>query len=758
MKPLKERYELDAWNMISDYLKNLNNELLKAKVNSEKAREIVNDIASHIYYRADDYFEINGIIAYDNVLIVLNEIGTPIDIASTFIQNPEVLTSLEDPLNYYSKSKEDENENASTNPMLVDKEKQDQSGLSLIDNIEGKIQQITNKPIKITIIPALARLTIRLGFILILTSCILVRSVTTFPNYPYFDNVLALLFFSTLLLVLDGIILKSCIKGSTGIQVIDKLSTATNSLRFYRLISIMELIALMLPVGPTINYWSLENFYYSGISIETASNMGFRLSFFFSVIFYVLIQLILIEYFYRKDDTKSWIYWVTQKNLVFEDRIKFILPRLGWVAFLYIVISINIRIIMGVSEVYFSNYTSVNFAPIYEETSKIFVIVTITIILLLLLKYYRDSNRFEEFSYYIWSFRAFLIISLLNTEFINKFYYSYYYHSSTYFEIKFSPTTTSFTLILPLSILVAEVALEIFLIKKCNYLSATLPIINKFVANPSEYNYPASRHVSSFLNSIDNYTTSNYNRENSQVIQKSSNILTNQSQPPIISTSVGKKSQKIPKQYRIETINSKYPAKVNLTQKSVHKRSCKPKDDYSSNFGSFASYLFNKVLVATFTLIFIYYNILFLTLDNFYSYITDNWSVYNESTLLEIFNSNHQILLINFDVYITVGIILSTIILYQKILQPIRTRSDLLKSFIFFIVIIELFIVFLLLNNLVLFITLSGNYQRMFLAFIFLIVDLGALILLWDKPKLKKKVKKDETIKKPTLVLGGIKA
>ena len=361
---------------------------------------------------------------------------------------------------------------------------------------------------------------------------------------------------------------------------------------------------------------------------------------------------------------------------------------------------------MGVSAVYLSSGTYVNIGPIYEETSKIFVIITITIILLLLLKYYRDSNRFEEFSYFIWTFRAFLIISFLNTEFINNTWYGtsgFYYYTNL--EIYIYSTTTPFTIILPICIVIAEVALEIFLIKKCNYFSATLPKINHFITNPSEYSYPASRHVTSFLSSIDNYTTSNYNRGNIQIPQKSSNDLTNQPQPqsPIISTSVGIKPQKISNQVSVVTTSSKYPAKVDLTPKFVHKRSYKSKGDYSSNFGSFTSYLFNKVIVATFTLIFLYYNILFLTLITFYNYITDNWSVYNESTLLEIFNSNHQILLRNFDVYITVGIILSTVILYQKILQPIRTRSDLLKSFVFFIAIIELFIIFLLLNNLVLF-------------------------------------------------------
>lgn len=719
MIPLKKRYEIDAWNMISDFLKNLNSELLKAKVNSEKAREIVNDIASHIYYRADDYFEIEGIISYDNVLTVLNEIGTTSDIVSTFKQNPESLTSLEDPLNYYSKSKE-----ADDDSLFDINKNQPFEDLSILGYTEKKLQQITKKPIKITIIPALFSILMRTWISISLFALIvnlILNDSRWYGSYSCFGNALILI---AIFLLLDIIIAENIMKNATGIIKIDNLCNTSNSyfILHFRLIYILEFLSVLFFYSEYFSIFNLIFYVYE---------------------FLVLSQILFIEYYFGRNNKDSWIFWLLKENSNFNDRLNFVLPRVSWIIFLYsitlYIISINSSTVININNL---------------DLSPIFVLTTITIVLILVLKYFKDLNQFEEFSFYIWTFRIFLVFCLLR----NKFLIILLNDRSLYLN-----SLVSYTILI-FSIICSEIALDIFLIKKCNYLSATLPTMNRFINNPSDYNYPASKHVSSFLNSIDNYSTidNNIRAENLRIAQKNIGNLTKQVDKPKINpnyvvdtskTQIIQKSQlsgnnvvTMPKIVNREEITPNKNRSVNI----IRNKDNKPK------FGNFISFLFKKILLAAFTLVFLYYNILYISLIIFYREITTNWAFYEIDKTFDIFNNNHQFLFAYFDVILPIGIIISTIVLYQKTIKPVRTRSDFLNSFLFLVFAIELFIIFLLINNLLLFFNQFVNSQRIYLAFIFLIIDIGALLLLWVKPKVKKIEIKDSSTNHQNINAGGI--
>ncbi|MHA2298947.1 MAG: hypothetical protein ACXAEU_21875 [Candidatus Hodarchaeales archaeon] len=95
---LKKYYEDDAWELIEDYFDKIHESLLKANIKGEERQRVTSDLQSHVQMKADEIFDKKGVVTYTDVLEIMGEVGSPAEIAQSYVQDDEAIAISEEEL------------------------------------------------------------------------------------------------------------------------------------------------------------------------------------------------------------------------------------------------------------------------------------------------------------------------------------------------------------------------------------------------------------------------------------------------------------------------------------------------------------------------------------------------------------------------------------------------------------------------------------------------------------------------------------
>jgi len=91
---LRKMYENDAWVLLEDYFDQIRDHLTKTDVKGEERQRVINELRSHVQLKADEIVDQKGIVSYAGVLEIMGELGSPVEIASSYSQDDDTASSV----------------------------------------------------------------------------------------------------------------------------------------------------------------------------------------------------------------------------------------------------------------------------------------------------------------------------------------------------------------------------------------------------------------------------------------------------------------------------------------------------------------------------------------------------------------------------------------------------------------------------------------------------------------------------------------
>ncbi|MHA2298948.1 MAG: hypothetical protein ACXAEU_21870 [Candidatus Hodarchaeales archaeon] len=102
---LRKDYENDAWEALEDYFDKIYVNLLKANIKGEERQRVIAELRGHVQLKADEILACKDIVSFSDVLDIMSELGSPVEIAESCDQvGKENLVTPRDELLTESKS------------------------------------------------------------------------------------------------------------------------------------------------------------------------------------------------------------------------------------------------------------------------------------------------------------------------------------------------------------------------------------------------------------------------------------------------------------------------------------------------------------------------------------------------------------------------------------------------------------------------------------------------------------------------------
>ncbi|MFW9994780.1 MAG: hypothetical protein ACFFD4_22250 [Candidatus Odinarchaeota archaeon] len=95
---LKKYYENDAWEVLEQYYDRIRDYLLRANIKGEERQRVINELMGHVQMKADEIIEKKDTVSYADVLEIMKELGSPVEIANAYAQDEDNLATTPEEL------------------------------------------------------------------------------------------------------------------------------------------------------------------------------------------------------------------------------------------------------------------------------------------------------------------------------------------------------------------------------------------------------------------------------------------------------------------------------------------------------------------------------------------------------------------------------------------------------------------------------------------------------------------------------------